>query len=49
VNLECDVVAKYVEKLLGERAPAPAPAPKEKPAPDGASRLTLERLREEGF
>jgi riboflavin synthase len=50
VNLECDVVAKYVERLLGERAATPAAAaPKEKPAADGASRLTLERLREEGF
>ena len=51
LNLECDVVAKYVEKLMGERSAAPAaPAPPEKePASDASSRLTLERLREEGF
>jgi riboflavin synthase len=47
VNLECDVVAKYVEKLLGERAGPPAT--ETMPAADGGSRLTLERLRREGF
>jgi riboflavin synthase len=51
VNLECDVLAKYLEKLMTERAlsaPAaePAPALAEK-AP--ASRITLERLLDEGF
>lgn len=45
VNLECDVLAKYVEKLLQERPPAfPGNQPKE-----STSALTLERLREEGF
>ncbi|MCI0404416.1 MAG: riboflavin synthase, partial [Acidobacteria bacterium] len=48
LNLECDVVAKYVEKLLGERGAAAA-APEKKPAADSDSRLTLERLRDEGF
>lgn len=42
VNLECDVLAKYVEKLLTER-----PGAARRPA--AASRLTLDRLREEGF
>jgi len=54
VNLECDALAKYLEKLIVERAlapaateePARAPAATEK-AP--ASRITLERLLEEGF
>jgi len=41
VNLECDVLAKYVEKLLAER-PGTARARAE-------SHLSLERLREEGF
>jgi riboflavin synthase len=37
VNLECDVLAKYVERLIeAQRKPAP-------------SRLTLERLTREGF
>jgi riboflavin synthase len=41
LNLECDVLAKYVEKLLSEtRGRAPAPP---------ASQLTLERLIREGF
>ncbi|MGH9813247.1 MAG: riboflavin synthase [Candidatus Acidiferrales bacterium] len=48
LNVECDVVAKYVEKFVGERASAPA-AQEKKPAADGASRLTLEHLRDEGF
>lgn len=48
LNLECDVVAKYVEKLLGERAAPPA-LPAKEPAPNGASRLTRERLLDEGF
>jgi len=42
VNLECDVLAKYVEKLLQER-------PGTARTPTAASRLTLDRLREEGF
>jgi riboflavin synthase len=29
VNLEVDVLAKYVERLLGARTPAPAPAPED--------------------
>jgi riboflavin synthase len=37
VNLECDVLAKYVERLLQAR---------QEPAP---SRLTVEQLREQGF
>jgi riboflavin synthase len=41
VNLECDVLAKYVEKLLAER---PGTA-----RPRAESRLSLDRLREEGF
>ncbi len=41
VNIECDILAKYVEKFLqGKREPVAEPA---------ASRLTTERLREEGF
>lgn len=40
VNLECDVLAKYVEKLLEERIAA-------RRAP--AAAITLARLREEGF
>ena len=37
VNLECDILAKYVESLLGERAARPE------------SRLTVSQLIEEGF
>jgi len=48
LNLECDVVAKYVEKLLGERA-TPTASEAKKPAPNGATRLSLEHLRDEGF
>jgi len=43
VNIECDVLAKYVEKLLAER-PGTARAGRQ-----SASRLALDRLREEGF
>ena len=40
VNIECDVLAKYVEKLLGtERTARQSPEPK----------ITLSRLLEEGF
>jgi hypothetical protein len=42
------VVAKYVEKLLGDRAAPLSSQPKE-PASNGASRLTRERLLDEGF
>ena len=42
VNIECDVLAKYVEKLLEERPPATL-----RRAVSGG--LTLERLVEEGF
>jgi riboflavin synthase len=41
LNLECDVVAKYVEKLLDGHAPGRARASKGK--------LSLDRLRDEGF
>jgi riboflavin synthase len=37
VNLECDILAKYVESLLGERAARPA------------SRLTVSALIADGF
>jgi len=43
VNVEADVIAKYVEKLL---AAYPAGSSRKSPPP---SRLTLERLAEEGF
>jgi riboflavin synthase len=43
VNIECDILAKYVEKFLGGKAEPVA----ESAAP--AVRLTIERLREEGF
>lgn len=45
VNLETDVLAKYLEKLLQERPLARTDRSQEKTA----SKLTLERLREEGF
>ncbi len=45
VNLECDVLAKYVEKLLLERPPATAP----REQGSSSNKLTLERLIEEGF
>jgi riboflavin synthase len=48
LNLECDVVAKYVEKLLGERV-APAASEAKEPAPNGATHLSRERLLDEGF
>src|ERR1700691_2804521 len=38
VNIECDILAKYVESLLAARAPKPA-----------ASSLTVAQLVEEGF
>jgi riboflavin synthase len=37
LNLECDIIAKHVEKLLETRERAPA------------GRLTIERLSDEGF
>lgn len=40
MNIECDILAKYLEKLLGERAAAPR---KE------SSKITRARLLEEGF
>ncbi len=40
VNLEADILAKYVERLLSSRAPAAASPP---------SKLTVARLVEEGF
>lgn len=52
VNLEADVLAKYVEKLLSERPPTPTqqrPASADTAPAQPASKLTLERLREEGF
>ena len=45
VNLECDVLAKYVEKLLLERPPATAP----REQGSSSNKLTVERLIEEGF
>jgi len=45
VNLECDVLAKYVEKLLLERPPATAP----REQGSSSNKLTVERLVEEGF
>ena len=45
VNLECDVLAKYVEKLLLERPPATAP----REQGSSSNKLTVERLTEEGF
>jgi riboflavin synthase len=37
VNLECDVLAKYIERLLEAREQTPQ------------SRLTIDRLKAEGF
>ena len=45
INIECDVLAKYVEKLLA--AAQPAGMVREKSA--SPSSLTMERLAEEGF
>ena len=45
VNLECDVLAKYVEKLLRQRPPATAP----REQGSSSNKLTVERLIEEGF
>ena len=45
VNLECDVLAKYVEKLLLDRPPATAPHEQG----SSSNKLTVERLVEEGF
>ncbi len=45
VNLECDVLAKYVEKLLLDRPPATAP----REQGSSSNKLTVERLIEEGF
>lgn len=42
VNLECDVLAKYVELLLAERFGTGTRKPAESP-------LSIEKLREEGF
>jgi riboflavin synthase len=45
INIECDVLAKYAEKLLAAMGPtAAAPA-----KPRGQASVTLERLIEEGF
>jgi riboflavin synthase len=42
VNLECDILAKYMESLLASRTmPTQSAAPK--------SRLTISKLIEEGF
>ncbi len=43
VNIECDVLAKYAEKLLGS-LPTSARSPSGKP-----SAVTMEKLTEEGF
>lgn len=45
INLECDVLAKYVEKLLLDRPPATAP----REQGSSSNKLTVERLTEEGF
>ncbi len=45
VNLECDVLAKYVEKLLLDRPPATTP----REQGSSSNKLTVERLIEEGF
>ncbi|MGH9862768.1 MAG: riboflavin synthase, partial [Candidatus Acidiferrales bacterium] len=44
VNLEFDVLAKYAEKLLADRAARVESRPKKT-----SSRITLERLLKEGF
>lgn len=54
VNLEVDVLARYLDRLLDAGAASPIPAAAERPRQgesDAASRnpLTLERLIEEGF
>lgn len=45
INIECDVLAKYIEKLL---SPLPMPHAAEK-EPAKQSSITLERLLQEGF
>jgi len=45
INIECDVLAKYVEKLLVERELPPPASRRQKEGPS----VTLERLIEEGF
>ncbi len=42
VNIECDILAKYVELLLAERFGTGTRKPAESP-------LSIEKLREEGF
>lgn len=42
VNLECDIIAKYVEKLMRPREPAGE-------SPGGTSGITMELLAENGF
>jgi riboflavin synthase len=42
INLECDILAKYVESLLAQRDASPARA-------TTASHLTMSNLREQGF
>ena len=50
VNVECDILAKYVEKLLGYGAPAAAGGQAGTPANAGRkSRITEEFLRMHGF
>ena len=44
VNLECDVLAKYLEKLVQAQAQPPQRTERRR-----VSRITLERLRNEGF
>ena len=44
VNVECDVLAKYAEKLLANLQP-----PGARPSGKTSSSLTLDRLTEEGF
>jgi riboflavin synthase len=50
VNIEADVLAKYVEKLLQERAiPLQAPPAAAEDKGKTSEKLTVERLVEEGF
>lgn len=48
VNLEVDLLAKYVEKLLGERRPGGAGAPAPEEAGDGAPAGRAKRPEERG-
>lgn len=50
VNLECDVIAKYVERLLGlDTSSRPHTVRADVASPDGGGGMNLEFLRENGF